>query len=683
MCNRIALLVLCAWVFLAPLPFGSVPGIRGPDGAPAPGFLGSGGGYALFLAAAWLALALVLPSLLASPGTPVAAGRATRWMLGLLLALPALALLQCVPLPLHVHRLLAPAHAADLEVLLPERSWAPVSVAPGLTARAAVFLSALAVAALATLRAARSPRRAGAVLAALAASAATMTAADLLWPGSPFRLLSAAPLGDVGVTGTFIYRGNYAAFAAAGLGIAAGGLAHAFRSGRPLLAAGGAIAAGLCAAGLVSGGSRAGLAAGALAAAVGLSAWSRSRAVRAAVVALAVLGVLAGALFLPSLRGRFAYLSERPAHGFLDIRVPVWQSSLALAAGRPVLGAGLGAFARAIHLTQSDRVPEEIWFAHCDPLNLLAEGGAPALAAGLGLAAAGIALAVRGARRAAGGPSGVGTACAGGLAGLLAMALVDFPLQIPATALAAVVLLFLTPAASAGPVADRPVGRLRVPAGALAAVLGVALLALAWRGHVTAVERGGALTEGEAAAARGTVAYEARRYDEAVALLSRARALEPFEAQARYVLALALNRAGDPEGARRELGCAWRTARGRAELLWRIGYAAWKKRLAFAAACFREAGALHPWYVSRTYAELDPDIIPAAIPRRADALDGLAVWHAGRGEFEKAVEAYFSAHALAPTPERRRAVADLYRRVGRVEEGRQRFAQEGLSWPGE
>ena len=51
--------------------------------------------------------------------------------------------------------------------------------------------------------------------------------------------------------------------------------------------------------------------------------------------------------------------------GFLLIGL--WGSTLALFSGRPVLGAGLGTYRTAIHLTQSVNNPDELYFAHSDP----------------------------------------------------------------------------------------------------------------------------------------------------------------------------------------------------------------------------------------------------------------------------------------------------------------------------
>ncbi|MCU0724753.1 MAG: O-antigen ligase family protein [Planctomycetes bacterium] len=671
MADRLALLALLLWLLLAPIPFGSVPGVRTVDGAPPEGLLAEG--YTLFRSLGLLVLALALPAVLARGGGLSPRGRT---MLLLAAALPALALLQLLPVPMAVHRFLAPGHATDLAILSPPAGFAPVAVDPGLTSRAALFLALLAGAALATARLARSARAGAVLLAGLATVAAAMALAEAVAPGLPLGLLGAEGLGDVGATGTFVYRGTFAAFVAMALGISAAGFVAGFCRRLPLLAALSAMASAALVAGLLVCRSRAGLAAGVLAAAVGAAASVRSRAVKVAAGCLAGAVLLGAILFLPGLRERFCYLAERPAHGFLDIRVPVWRSALDLVPGRPVLGTGLGGFERAIHLTQSDRVPEEIFFAHSEPLNLLVEGGVVGLLLGGALVLLGFLGALGRARSGEPGPAAIGAACAGGLAGLLAMALVDFPLSIPATALSATVLLFL-PGAAAGPLtAPRPA---HVACAALAVL--VAIGSFVFRDRLWPGEREGFRTRGEVLASEGAGLYAERRTSEAAKTLARARDAQPFEAATRYFLALSLVKENRAEEGQRELLSAWHLARGRAELLWRIGWFAWKKDWPFAAAAFREAAALHPQYLNRVFAELTPEILPRAVPDRDYAFETLSAWHRGRGEMPEAIEAAWRVFDLNGSEGALRTVAALYRAVGQEEAGRLAFDARGLEWP--
>jgi tetratricopeptide (TPR) repeat protein len=627
--------------------------------------------YSVFLALG-IATLLISSPLLQRRDRHAASSARLLLLLGLL---ALLALLQLVPLPRALFGILAPGHARDLAVLLPERSFSEATTDPGLTGQAAMRLVLLLGAGLAVLRFAGGPRRGWIVLGALAGAAAL---------GSAYGILEANVLGDRvlglekvreggGVTGTFFYRGSFAAFTAAGLGISAAGLVAAFRGRRPALAAGAAMAVAILVTGLLLSRSRAGLAAGGLALGVGLALRMRSARARWSVAGLALVAVLGAGLLTGSVRERFTYLGGGGSHGFLDIRVPAWSSTLDLAAGRPVLGAGIGAYRRAIHLTQSPDNPGELYFAHSDPLNLLAEGGAIGLFLGAALAVLGLAGALRLARERDSPACGVGTACAAGLAGLLLMAAVDFPLQIPALALALVVLLFL-PAANAGP--GRLIGR------RLLAVLVLGSLALLVAAFPVEYHpaRGRALTLGQAAADRGHSLLDLGLLDRALVHLGEARERQPFEGATRCALARALFRKGRFTEARAELLAARRLAHGRAKLLFRVGEMAYRAGWPFAVDALREACALEPKYFPVVLTDLvDESLVPAVVPERGYAWRITGKWLRDRGRSEEALAAWWKAFELGEGVEP--MLAGLYHALGREEEGRRAFSERGAVWP--
>ena len=571
MADRTAFLVLILWIAFAVALLGAVPEAEMPGDGVLATFLNASGGYALFRALGWIALGLTLPAVLASPRASLG-GRTGRRMLGLLGLLPLLGLFQLLPLPLGLMGIFAPAHARDLSILLPEASWHAITTDVGWTLAAVVRGALLAAAGLVVLRTVRSDRRAftllGAILAVAAAGGAYgLVETHLLADG--VLGFSKAVMGVLsGVTGTFIYRGNFAALAACGLGISGGLLVASFRHRKPFGAAGAAMALVVLAAALALSGSRAGLGAGGLALTVGVALSLRSWKARGGVLGLVALGGLVLVFSVSSLRERFFYFEGAGSGGFMDVRVPAWGSSLALFAGRPVFGAGLGAFRRAIHLTQSTWNADELYFAHSDPLNLLAEGGLVGFLIGAAAIAIGVIAVLRLGRRI----EGPGGACAGGLAGLLAMACVDFPFQIPALALTGVTLLFIAPALER-PAGEEPSPR-RVPsrlAGIVAASATTLLVLLTVEGYARSVEAPGALTEGELAAERGYRKLVDGDVEGAIPDLEESRRLQPFEGQGRFYLAYALLRADETERAVAELKAAHHCARGLAELNFRIG----------------------------------------------------------------------------------------------------------------
>jgi len=92
---------------------------------------------------------------------------------------------------------------------------------------------------------------------------------------------------------------------------------------------------------------------------------------------LAPLAGLAAAFFVPAIRERVEYILPylRGEPGPVEPRFAGWASTWELFTRVPVFGTGLGSFGRSIHLAQSVDAPDEMWFTHCEPLNLLSDVG--------------------------------------------------------------------------------------------------------------------------------------------------------------------------------------------------------------------------------------------------------------------------------------------------------------------
>ncbi|MEN8150185.1 MAG: hypothetical protein ABFS86_10200, partial [Planctomycetota bacterium] len=232
--RRAPYVLLLVWVALAPILWGSVAEVgRGAGDDWLSHFRAAGGAYGIFRIAGYLSLALLIPWLLGTPGGDAGTRTGGRMLL-LLLILIATAALQLVPLPVGLFGLLAPGHARDLAVLLPEAGWAPISTDPGLTGRAAVHLFLLLAAAIVVYHTVRTPRRAWILLGTIVGVAAlgaiygmfeTFLGGDLV--------LGQAKAGTGGsVTGTFFYRGNFAAFTGVAMAMAVVAAIRGFRAGR-------------------------------------------------------------------------------------------------------------------------------------------------------------------------------------------------------------------------------------------------------------------------------------------------------------------------------------------------------------------------------------------------------------------------------------------------------------------
>ena len=452
--ERILTLLLALAVLVSPVFLGGVAGFRRDPTGSAPSsfelFLWADGGWwtLLLLGTAIAAASLVVAAERARAGEPPA------WRLHGALLLPfagllALALLQSIPIPRGLHALVDPRAAEDLERLVPgDASWRPLTLSPGGTRQALLGIALGGAALLGTLLAARRQVAAwwlcGCVVLAFAGSAAYGLYQQ--YAGSDLVLAFPKRPG-LGVTGTFINRSHMAA----GAGMA---LALALAMTGCLLRTEGARAKGIAvaAAAVVLAvtipltNSRMGLASGAVGVvALGLLG---ARAVRwplwgrALVVVVAIGAAGGGAIYaarqLPALRERFAL--QMQTKGAFDIRVPAWEATVKLAARHPVLGAGVGAYEVAIHETQDARNPDELVYAHSEPLHMLAEGGVVGLFLCALLAAGVVRAAVRAANSDDSSVRMLACGCGGALAALLAGCTTEFHLHIPALGIAAAVI---------------------------------------------------------------------------------------------------------------------------------------------------------------------------------------------------------------------------------------------------
>lgn len=680
--NRAAFGVLVLWAFLAPLLLGSVPEAEISDPGVLGAFFSAGGAYLVFKVLGILAFGLALADLVSRPGSHVAPDRRSRLLLGLLTAILVLGFLQLLPLPRFIHAIVAPAHVADLDRLQPGWTWATISIDATLTKEAVVRWFLLFGAAISVLTTVRTVSRAYILLGALIAAGALGAAYGMV----ETYLLSDTVLGfgkvgaGGGVTGTFIYRGNFNAYTAGAFGIALAGIVASFRNRKPLFAGLCAIAAVLLASGILLSGSRAGLLAVAAAGAGALFLSSRSKILRAGIVVGAVAAVVGAALFVGSVRERFEYLGQTEERGFADVRLPAWSSTLDLAKGRPVFGSGEGTYRLGIHLTQSDLVPDELYFSHSDPLNYLADGGAVMFLLAVALVLIGLFGAIHLTRDEHLG--GVGTAAAAGLLGLLAMAVVDFPLQIPATALMFFLLLFLPAAVRRRDPAMLPMApKARALAGIPVFLLAVGFVILAFAGYLEASKHPGGVSRMHHSAREGAELLEQRKSKEALELLTIARNDHPFDGTIRYYLARALFTRGKFDEAGRELEAAFHLARGKGELLFRTGSMAYRMQLPFAMDALREAGALEPKHFTAAMKGLPAERVPEIVPERPFAYEQLGKWHRTRGENEEAIAAFWKAYDLSDGRASTAHLQKLYQQLDREEEGKKEFEKHGAKWP--
>ncbi|MBI1352892.1 MAG: hypothetical protein GC160_01000 [Acidobacteria bacterium] len=343
---------------------------------------------------------------------------------------PALALAlwmawQLAPLPLDWLQALAPQRAEAVRLAQAAGASPATSLAADPAAAwrgAVVWLGAWALFGLAR-RAARTER--GAVwvagcLAALALAQAVIGLQQYLWAAQSGAAETLA-------RGTFVNRGQFAAFLLTALGPAVGWLAGRDRRQlEPLLA--GLAVSGLLAAALAASLSRAALAAAALLALPAL-ACGRRRA-RLAGAALALAAVLT--LTLTSVGARaWARFDRLAAEQGDPGRLAVWADAAPLAARNAVWGAGIGGFGATFERSAPYLPRKSVRHAHSDLYELWIDlGGVGWVLAAIAVLGAFVAVA-----RARPGPLAWG--CLAGAAAPLAQAAVDLPLQSPAVAYAA------------------------------------------------------------------------------------------------------------------------------------------------------------------------------------------------------------------------------------------------------
>lgn len=362
----------------------------------------------------------------------------------LLLGLHALVLLQLVPLPPGLLRLVSPGSHAFHETLALAPSleaWRPVSVSPPDTLRGLAFLAAFSLLALAVFRdMAEAPWRRRLLLTVVGAGVA-ITVVALLQAVSPEpRKIWGLwrPRWDWAVFGPYVNRNHFAGYlvmaAPLALGLAVEAIARLRaawrRSRRPWLllgeAEGTAVArwsavAMVVVAGLLASRSRGGVSAFALAALLLPLASRRRRRTALAVALLVGLGV--------AWVGLGDVLSAFEVRGVRASRLDLWRDMLPMVPRFPALGVGWNAFSTAYPWYQTIWRTEWVGQAHNDYLQALLDGGVvgAALVAGL------LVVVFRGAlARAARSPLDLGVF--GALLGFALHELVDFNGQIPANA---------------------------------------------------------------------------------------------------------------------------------------------------------------------------------------------------------------------------------------------------------
>lgn len=357
--------------------------------------------------------------------------------------------LQLLPLPANVLRLLSPGSFAAHFLPDPgDGRWRPISVSPGATAEAWLYVAGLqglfiAIQALA-------PQKRRAWVQALVVAMGVL-AAEGLWQSRsahPYWLYGTIPVRlpsgfETALFGPYLNRNHFATVMAVACGVCAGlasalvsesgGFARLLSRTNQLslvVAFAGASVAFLVTA--VASGSRSGALAGAL-----VLTWFALRRIRKPVlVALLLLGfgalALSGASAMERLQG-------------LDIvtsRLAPWKDMTTLLRFFPLFGSGFGTFA-ATYWPYQRNVTYEFWqYAHNDYLQAATEGGI------VGFAALGF-VAIR-LRRHLRPLSGLGDVLKGGLAAFAIQAAFDFPSHVPANAAVIVCLVAVCSAPTDG-----------------------------------------------------------------------------------------------------------------------------------------------------------------------------------------------------------------------------------------
>jgi O-antigen ligase len=327
-----------------------------------------------------LALGLVL--LVAyMPGAAVTAP-IDRLLYAAVLAVPAWALLQTVPLPVSWIAVLSPERAAMTNALLrfdPHPGWIPLSVRPEATLQYALRYMAL--------------------------SATFLVTRDLMWrlPGRQW-LIAMPPLvialleATVGilqdsgatrvpVSGTFVNRDHFSAMLEMCLPFAAGAVFDfAPRGPRALAACAGACAAAVLMIGITLSVSRAGffIALASLLVTAWMFAVTRLRGTARVMAVPGILVASAGAAFVLApgqlLERMLASPAMSPDGPWLGDRLLFWKEAMHVVAAYPIFGCGFGGFVSAVAPYRATAVTRTLDYAHNDYLQFLAEGGVLAFA---------------------------------------------------------------------------------------------------------------------------------------------------------------------------------------------------------------------------------------------------------------------------------------------------------------
>jgi O-antigen ligase len=362
----------------------------------------------------------------------------------LLLALHGLILLQLVPLPPRVLRLISPGSFAfhDVPSLVPVTSWYPISVNPADTARGLAFLAGMSLLYAAVFREFAAERWRRRLLGTVVGAGFVMTLAALVQASSsdPTRIYGIwKPQWAWAVFGPYVSRNHFAGYLALALPLALAFTAEAFGELRRAwslrrvgwVALGGpegndavrrAAVAMVVLVGLLASQSRGGLMAGAVSL---LAVLLTVRRGRVAVAALAALLLVVG-LFWVDLEGARRAFASRSLR---ESRFALWADALPILRDHPVLGSGFNAFGTAYLRYQTLHKYEWVGEAHNEYFQLLLDTGVLGAALGLGLLATLLREALRAAR--------LGFLEAGILGSLVAGCahnLVDFNWQIPANA---------------------------------------------------------------------------------------------------------------------------------------------------------------------------------------------------------------------------------------------------------
>jgi O-antigen ligase len=309
---------------------------------------------------------------------------------GLLLALHALVLLQLVPMPPAVLRLVSPGSFSFYNERLlvpPLTQWKPISVSPPDTVRGLVFLAAFSLLYLAVFREMGQGRWRRRLMLAVVATGVFITVVALLQAVSadPRKIYGVwRPPTDWAVFGPYVNRSHFAGYLIMAASLALGMALEAFSrlrrvwSGRrrAWLALGEAEGASalrwgaivmVMVAGLLASKSRGGVSAFAAAALCLPLVSQKRRRTALTVVALAGLAV--------AWVGIGGVVSAFEARGIQGSRLDLWRDMLPLVPRFPVFGVGWNAFAVVYPWYQTIWRTQQIAEAHNDYLQALIDGG--------------------------------------------------------------------------------------------------------------------------------------------------------------------------------------------------------------------------------------------------------------------------------------------------------------------